>query len=331
MQDRILARTERLLKMKELLRTRAWSIKELAEHFGTSRRTIERDLKALAKIGDTPIRVARGRYRLQATSSSLNPVEALAVHAATRLLYHQTPAPNRHYVHALDKLAAMLPEPARTLTQESIRPLRQAGDDRPLELVAQAWFNQNYLAFDYQAAGSKNWHKNELAVYFVEVNRQNLSLYAIGYERSYHRAIRTFKLTRMRNPRLLNDTYEIPSDFSPRAFLKHAWGLVGGERSVRVRLKFSPEAAPRVLEHPGPRGRTNPPRRLAGGWPRGGRGSRWLPHRNPALGAKLGAQGRGIGARKFEKTLARRSPRAGQEDHDVRCRNRRETLRGWIH
>ncbi len=248
MRDRSLARAERLLEMRELLRARAWSIKELAEHFGTSRRTIERDLQALAKIGDTPIRVARGRYRLHATSSPLNPVEALAVHAATRLLYHQTPAPNRYYVRALDKLAAMLPEPARTLTQESIRPLRQAGDDRPLELVAQAWFNQNYLAFDYQAAGSKNWHKNELAVYFVEVNRQNLSLYAIGYERSYHRAIRTFKLTRMRNPRLLNDTYEIPSDFSPQAFLKHAWGLVGGDRSVRVRLKFSPEAAPRVLE-----------------------------------------------------------------------------------
>jgi len=248
MSSKSLSRARRLVELRELLRARPWSTRELAAYFSTSRRTIERDLEALAELGEPPIRVARGRYRLFTPPSTLNPVEALAVHAATRLLYHQTPAPNRHYVRALDKLAAMLPEPARTLTQESIRPLRKAGDDRPLELVAQAWFDRRYLAFEYQAAGSEHWHKNELAVYFVEVNRQNLALYAIGYERSYHRAIRTFKLTRMRNLYLLSDGYEIPPDFSPQDFLKNAWGLVGGDRSVRVRLKFSPEAAPRVLE-----------------------------------------------------------------------------------
>ncbi len=250
MASRAVARAKRLYELVELLSSRPWSVAELAEYFGASRRTVERDLEALKELGQAPVRVARGRYRLPPRSSPLNPVEALAVHAATRLLYHQTPAPNRHYVRALDKLAAMLPEPARTLTQESIRPLRKHGDDRPLELVARAWFERRYLRFEYRAADSKNWHRNELAVYFIEVNRQNLALYAIGHERTYHREVRTFKLTRMRNLHLLTDSYEIPEDFSPGAFLEGAWGLVGAhEHRVTVRLRFVPKAAPRVLEN----------------------------------------------------------------------------------
>ncbi len=248
MPRRNLARALRLVELLELLRTRTWSTRELAEYFDTSRRTIERDLEALAELGEAPIRVRRGHYRLRSRPAALNPVEALAVHAATRLLYHQTPAPNRHYVRALDKLAAMLPEPARTLTQESIRPLRRHGKGRTLELVALAWFDQRYLAFEYRAADSQHWHRNELAVYFVEVNRHNLALYAIGYERTYHRSVRTFKLTRMRNLSLLSDRYEIPAEFSPREVLKNAWGLLGGGATVRVRLKFVAEAAPRVEE-----------------------------------------------------------------------------------
>ena len=250
MASRVLERSKRLFELVELLKNRTWSVRELASYFDTSRRTIERDLADLKQLGYDPIRVVRGRYRLPPKPSPLNPVEALAVHAATRLLYHQTPAPNRHYVRALDKLAAMLPEPARSLTLESIRPLRKLGDDRPLELVARAWFERRYLSFEYRAAESTNWHTNELAVYFVEVNRQNLSLYAIGYERTYHREVRTFKLTRMRSLHLLADTYEIPDTFSPQEFLEGAWGLVGAhEERVAVRLRFTPEAAPRILEN----------------------------------------------------------------------------------
>jgi len=248
---RSLERSKRIVELIDMLKSRPWSVRELAEYFHKSTRTIERDIKALAELGETPIQVKRGLYKLQSKASSLNPVEALAVHAATRLLYHQAPAVNKHYIKAMDKLAAMLPEPAKTLTQESIRPLKKTGDDRALELVAQAWFNQTYLFFEYRAAGSKNWHPNELAVYFVEVNRNNLGLYTIGYERSFHKAVRTFKLSRMRNIRLSskpNDKYTIPENFSPKEFLRNAWGLVGGEKSVRVRLKFVPEAAPRVLE-----------------------------------------------------------------------------------
>ncbi|WP_159305424.1 WYL domain-containing protein, partial [Klebsiella pneumoniae] len=70
-----------------------------------------------------------------------------------------------------------------------------------------------------------------------------------GYERTYHRQILTFKLNRMRNARLLEETYEFPEDFDPNVYLRQAWGVVGArEETVEVRLRFAPEAAWRALE-----------------------------------------------------------------------------------
>ena len=248
--SRALGRAHRLRRIVELLQLRPQRVGELAQRLGCSVRTLQRDLRLLEESGEGVRKIRRGVYAIDPKPRPLNPVEALAVHAATRLLYHQTPAPHRHYVYALDKLAAMLPEPARSLAIESIRPLRKTGDDRTLELIARAWFEQRYVAFEYRAAhGSGRYHPKEVAVFFVEVNRHNLSLYAIGYERSYHKAVRTWKLARMRNVHLLADGYEIPRDFSPNAYLQSAWGLMGRrERSALVKLRFAPEAAPRVLE-----------------------------------------------------------------------------------
>ena len=236
----------------ELLRSRPRSTAELAAHFGVPRRTVQRDLQALRETGEPITELSRGRYAMPASPSSLNPVEALAVHAATRLLHHHAPARNPHYVSALTKLAAMLPEPARTVALASTEELRERpGDDRALELAARAWFEGRVLTFEYRAqGGSGRWRKNELDVYFIEISRDNLAPYAIGYERSYHQRVLTFKLSRMRHARLLDESYTIPGNFDPRAYLSGAWGIMGtsGGPLVSASLRFTPEAANRIRE-----------------------------------------------------------------------------------
>jgi len=144
----------------------------------------------------------------------------------------------------------MLPEPLRGLLLRSTQGLEaRQGESRTLEMVARALLERRVLAFEYRSGGSKNWRPKELLVYFLEANRANLGLYAIGYERTYHRAVLTFKLSRMRHARLLDESYEIPQDFDPNAYLRRAWGVVGvREKGVEVRLRFAPEAAWRVLE-----------------------------------------------------------------------------------
>jgi hypothetical protein len=90
----------------------------------------------------------------------------------------------------------------------------------------------------------------ELEVYFVEVGRDNVVPYAIGYERRFHKQVLTWKLSRMHNTRLLTGGYTVPESFDPRHYLSNAWGVMGtsGNTVVTVRLRFAPEAAYRVRE-----------------------------------------------------------------------------------
>jgi len=215
-------------------------------------RTIQRDLSTLREHGlqmDSP---HRGLHEITAKSSALNAVEALAVHAATRLLYHHAPVRNRHYQAALEKLAAMLPAPARDLVLRSTKEVTERPpDDRSLELVARAWFERRVLACEYRSSsGSGNWHRNELEILLIEINRENLAAYAIARERTFHHSVRTFKLARMRRAHLLPDRYELPENFDPLRYLSKAWGVVGAtdRPPVKVELRFAPDAAHRIRE-----------------------------------------------------------------------------------
>ena len=89
---------ERLLEIVRLLQEKAWSTTELATRFNSNERAIQRDLKVLREAGGFHIEnPKRGYHRIPPSPSSLNLVESLAVHAATRLLYHHTPAYNPYY------------------------------------------------------------------------------------------------------------------------------------------------------------------------------------------------------------------------------------------
>lgn len=243
----------RLFELQRLLREKPRSAEELAEHFGVTKRSVQRDLQALLADGQG-LQRRQHRYWLPATQPPLNAVEALAVHAAARLLFHHSPAYNRHYREGLVKLAAMLPEPARSVAMRSLDDLSQRPEEsQALELVARAWFERRILRFDYRKPGQPEPERgNELQVYFVEVSRANLAPYVIGFERARRQAVRTFKLSRMQGIVTLADTFsaEDLAGFDPRAFLSDAWGVVGGGQVGRVvvRLRFAPEAAYRVLE-----------------------------------------------------------------------------------
>ena len=242
----------RLAQLPELLKTKARTTGELTERFGVPQRTIQRDLETLREAGQGIVETKRGLYFIPSSTIQLNALEALAVHTAARLLFHHSPTRSHHYQSALEKLAKLLPEPAQGLAFQSAEELRQRKlDDRSLELVARAWFEGRVLTFEYRSAkGSGQWRRKELEVYFVEVNRDNLAPYAIGFERTFHKKVMTWKLSRMRNTNLLNDRYTIPESFNPKDYLSSAWGVVGtsGGPVTEVRLRFIPEAAQRLLE-----------------------------------------------------------------------------------
>jgi predicted DNA-binding transcriptional regulator YafY len=83
--------------------------------------------------------------------------------------------------------------------------------------------------------------------YWIEVNRRNLEMYVVAFERTYHHEVRVFKLKRIERPLLLDDTYTIPDDFDPHDYLSDAWGIVVGKPQV-IRLRFEATVAQAVRE-----------------------------------------------------------------------------------
>lgn len=116
---RTTSRARRLAAMPDLLRLKPRSTRELAERFGVPVRTVQRDLETLRDMGEGVEVVSRGLHAIPNTESKLNAVEALAIHAATRLLYHHAPVRNPFYLSAMEKLATLLPEPARKAAFQS--------------------------------------------------------------------------------------------------------------------------------------------------------------------------------------------------------------------
>lgn len=65
--------------------------------------------------------------------------------------------------------------------------------------------------------------------------------YLIGFCHSRNE-IRTFRIDRIREIKILNDKFNVDDDFSIDGFLEGSWGIKKGRRA-RVKLKFSPKIA----------------------------------------------------------------------------------------
>lgn len=217
-------------------------------------RTIQHCLEDLTRLNQVERDDTR-RPPIYRISEKLSAVEALVTHSALRMLYQHTPGYNPHYFNALNKLARQLPELAQTVALQSTNEHKnwRMDEGKALEEVARAWLNRLIIEFDYLKPGGSGFHRrNILEVYFIEISKANLGVYVIGYERGFQRAIRTYKLNRMRGVLTVgqSEAYAMPSDFDPRAYLSNAWGVVGssGGKPVKVRLRFKPEAAYRTRE-----------------------------------------------------------------------------------
>lgn len=153
---------------------------------------------------------------------------------------------------AFEKLAAVLPRPVGQHVSETIRGMVSRRENpqyaRVFELLATAWANNRRVKIRYPwtGAGITRVYERLVDPYFLEPSPIGHSCYLIGYCH-YNRAIRTFKLERIRDVELTEETYEVPADFDPVAYLKSSWGIVADEE-MEVRLRFSAAVAGRVEE-----------------------------------------------------------------------------------
>ncbi|HEU5090815.1 MAG TPA: WYL domain-containing protein, partial [Roseiflexaceae bacterium] len=116
---------------------------------------------------------------------------------------------------------------------------------RTLEIITRAWADRRRVLMRYRAA-SGDITEREVCPYFLEVSRSEPASYMIAYD-ALRDALRTFKLERIVEAEMLDESYAIPESFDPYTHLASAWGVVD-DAEVEVRLRFSPAVASRVKE-----------------------------------------------------------------------------------
>ncbi len=84
--------------------------------------------------------------------------------------------------------------------------------------------------------------------YCIEMTGVGYSVYLVGYaENAEIQKLETFKLNRIKEAEILDETFEIPPDLDINQRLVSSWGIICGE-DTPVKIKFSPAVTSRVKE-----------------------------------------------------------------------------------
>ena len=256
MDGQIMVKAARLHKIAHLLyrNPRGLSTSELSKHCDITIRTIQRDLQDLDEAG-VPIWEDGGRYGI-IKGYYLPPIhfsleEASALYLATRLLARYSDEHNPIVVQALAKLAGAMPEAIADHIHHTIRSLAYRRENpafaRVFEAIALGWATGRKVRIWHQAATSENIHEYLFSPYFLEPSSVGYATYAIGHS-SWFDDIHTFKLERICDVQLTDDTFEVPEDFEGAELLRSAWGVMFGDEATEVVLRFSPAVTRRVQE-----------------------------------------------------------------------------------
>lgn len=254
------SRIERIEQIERMLaqHQKGLTTGELAREFGVDASTIFRDLAILESMGTGLIKEKR-RYildhRRSLLSVKLSINELLAIYLAVRLLSRHSDEHNPHVVKALEKLADALraksPLITRHIEQAAIA-VRSRHTRREyvesLEVLTQGWAEGKKVRLRYRSYTKNETTQRTFAPYFIEPSGIGYACYVIGYD-DLRKDIRTFKIERIYEAKLTDETFTIPESFDPQRLLASAWGVIWrDEGEIKVTIRFTPSVVRRVKE-----------------------------------------------------------------------------------
>jgi len=225
---------------------------ELAEKLGVSVRTLHRYFEMLDEMG-IPIYAERGPlggfslvrgYKLPPLVFTSE--EAVAIYLGTSLVgqmwgqLYREPAQG-----AMAKLDNVLPDEQRAEIAWAQRSLVATGMHRAdpsalsplMEQIRQAARQSRQIKMNYQSGASPAVTERRVNPYAL-VHRSGW-WYLVGYCH-LRKALRTFRVDRIRELELLNQEFQVNDDFDVHAYLDAEFK---DQPVVRARLRFAPEAA----------------------------------------------------------------------------------------
>ncbi len=253
-------KVNRLIRLLTTLQSgRAYGADDLAKLFRTTKRTIFRDLKDLKNIGipcqyDTQKRGYIIDPQFFLPPVDLNLQEALGllmlVHSAGS--YIQAPFRSAALLAAL-KIESNLPAEIRRSCNTSLKNISiYAGAQAPMgklnkifDSLLSAITKHRTVYLDYDSLFENKIISLELNPYHLSFNRR--AWYIIGFSRM-HNEVRTFKLGRIKELRVLNKCFVSHRKFDPNEYFSNAWSMIPEGKIYDIRLRFLPKVARNVTE-----------------------------------------------------------------------------------
>jgi len=262
--DDAFKRAVRLRELERMLLSepeKSWRTREIGERLGISEDTALRDLVDSSRNGWLPL-YAEGAgpssaWRLSPEARSKLPplrltyAQGAALYAAARLLNQQQDERNESAHVMLTDLIAVLPPPLQPQLAAIVTGLRHAasrGDVSAIfDVLAQGWLTRRVVSLTYEPPRAKPF-TCQFSPYLLEPSNIGRTIYFIGHSNPPD-ARRTYKLERVRQATLTDDSFSIPADFDGVELLRRAWGVMsGGDEPAHVTLRFSQFVSQRVRE-----------------------------------------------------------------------------------
>ena len=181
--------------------------------------------------------------------------ELLAIYLAVRLLSRHSDEHNPHVVAALEKLAEALQEKSPLIArhiQQAATAVRARETRkeyvRSLEVLTQGWAEGKKVRLRYHSYTKDETTERTFSTYFIEPSGIGYSCYVIGHD-DLRGETRTFKVERIFDAAITEQTFSIPAGFDPQRILASAWGVIWRDNTeITVILRFAPSVVRRVKE-----------------------------------------------------------------------------------
>jgi predicted DNA-binding transcriptional regulator YafY len=238
---------------------KSYAVGDLSKMFGTSRRTIFRDLKELQEIG-VPYRydVQTGGYTIDPEfflpPLDFNLQEALGLLLLAHKASNQIQLPFRRSVLlAALKIENNLPIKIRQYCNSVLKNIStKSGAQAPINFLdkqfaelQKAIINKRKVNIRYNSLFDGEIIDVELWPYHLLYNQR--AWYVLGYS-VLHQSVRTFKLNRIMESKTTDRIFQGGDNFDVADYLGRAWSMMPEGRLYNIKLRFLPKVAYNVTE-----------------------------------------------------------------------------------
>jgi predicted DNA-binding transcriptional regulator YafY len=226
----------------------------MARNLEVTDRTVKRDIEFMRDRYGLPIAYDEKRYGYYYTEpverfpvAAMTEAEMFALLVADKAIaqYHGTPF-QKPLRMAFKKLTGQLDGQERYSLENlglalSFRPFApEDGDLNAFRVITKALQERRALRFDYRNLGTRRWRNRHVRPYHLACIDNHWYLFAYDLNRG---AIRTFALTRLAKPAVMDERFVRPKDFNPDKYLGGSFTVMKGDREQEVVILFDPWAA----------------------------------------------------------------------------------------